>query len=377
MFYPVAKPHLTNLEKRFMNESFDSSWISSQGKFIDLFEKNFSRTLGIKNTLLVSNGTVALQLALLTLGVKSGDEVIVPSFTYISCVNAILYVGAKPVFVDIDPKNWTICVNNIEKKITKKTKCIIAIHIYGQICELNKLLKLKRKYKIHLIEDCAESHFGKYQNKYLGTFGDISTFSFFGNKIISSGEGGAICLNNNNLYKKAKIIRNQGMSEKIRFYFPIIGHNFRISNILASILYGQFKRRNFLIFERKKIFKEYISILSKYDFFLLKELENYSSYWLFSIQLNKKYFKNIKPSRDKLLINLRKNGIDTRPFFLPIHKMPPYKKFFMKNSSRLANTDLVSYSGLNLPTYVGLRKIDIVKICSVLIKETHKLLKFR
>ena len=210
--YPVYQPNLSGNEKRYVQECLDSTWISSKGKFISQFENNFSKFTGIKNSVAVSNGTVALHVALLALGIGKDDEVIVPTFTYIASVNSIHYTGANPVFVDSNPYTWQIDTKKIEEKISSKTKAIMAVHIYGHPCEMEEILKIANKHKLFIIEDCAEAIGTFYKGKHAGSFGHISTFSFFGNKAITTGEGGMVCTNDDNLSDLSIRIKGQGLS---------------------------------------------------------------------------------------------------------------------------------------------------------------------
>lgn len=358
---PVAQPFINQNEIRNVNKCLKDNWISSKGIFIDKFEKEFAKYIKVKYALSCSNGTVGLHLALLALNIKKDDEVILPAFTYIATANAVKYCNAIPVFVDIKKDTWNIDPKEIEKRITKKTKAIIVVHLYGNPANMNKILKIARKYNLYVIEDAAESHGAIYQNKLVGSLGDIGVFSFFGNKIITTGEGGMITTNNKVFYKRIKLLKGQGMSEKIRYWFEIIGYNYRMTNIQTAIGLAQLKKINVFLKKREQIKNWYLFFLKKYK--LLKYLElptteknSQSVCWLFSLRIKNEYKKLI--DRDKLMSFLFSKGIETRPFFYPINEMPPYK-YLNLTKRDLPNTYEVSYTGLNLPTFYQLRKIDV------------------
>lgn len=359
---PISKVSYVGNEKKYAFDAINSSWISSNGKYIHKFEELFSKLNKIKYSLGVINGTKAIELALLALNIQKNDEVIVPSFTFIASVNPIVLLGGRPVFVDIDPKTLCIDPNQVKNKITKKTKGIIAVHLYGHPCDMIELKKIANKNKLWIIEDCAEAHFSKINDKFVGMFGDIATFSFFGNKIITCGEGGAVNTNNKFLYKKLKLIRGQGMSDKRRYYFNHLGSNYRLSNICSSILLAQLEKYQSIIHKRKKIKRIYSDYFKSNKYLKLKfEADNVKvSDWLISIIIINK-----KVNRNKLLDFLSKNGVETRPFFPPVHKMKHLKRFIKKDSS-LKYTNKISKIGFNLPIYNDMTKKDVIFICRLI-----------
>jgi perosamine synthetase len=345
MKIPVARPDLGELERKYLLDAFDSSWISSSGKYLNLVESLLPDFTGKPLNALTCNGTVAIHLALKALEIGPGDEVITPSFTFVATVNSILYCGAKPVFADISLNNLCLDMDSIIKKVNKKTKAIIFVHIYGMPNDLSKLKKFCREKKIYLIEDNAEGLGAKIGNRLNGSYGDISTYSFYGNKILTSGEGGCVSTSNKKIYNKIIQLKNQGMDPNLKYFFPIVGFNYRMTNISASILYGQIKRWPLLINQRLKLYTRYIKLFENYHQFKLLEHPRNSilSPWSFPI---------ICPSdktRDYLMTELKKVDIETRPFFIPIHLMPPYKKY-AKQKENLINTSKIYRKGLNLPT---------------------------
>ena len=345
-------------EKKFVNDCLNSNWISSKGKYIKKFEKRFSNFIKIKYSITVSNGTAALHLALLALNIKKKDEVIVPTFTYISPVNAIKYIGAKVKFIDSKLKTWQIDETKLEKMITKKTRAVIVPHLYGQVSEIKKISKICRKKKIFLIEDCAEAFGCYYGKKHLGIFGDISTFSFFGSKTITTGEGGMVVTNNKKLADKIFKLKMVGVVKNRYYWHDIIGYNYRMTNICAAIGLGQLKKAKNILIKKRKVFKNYYSFLKNAKLQISKEIKNTkSSYWLINIFLaNKKI-------RDGLAKYLKKNKIETRNTFNLVHKMPMYFKKSQKNL--FPNAQILSNTGLSLPSGPNLSKLEIRKISSL------------
>ena len=347
-------------EKKFVNDCLDSNWISSKGKYIKKFEKKFSNFVKIKYSITVSNGTAALHLALLALDLKKDDEVIVPTFTYIAPVNAIKYIGAKVKFIDSKLNTWQIDETKLEKIITKKTKAIIVPHLYGQVSEIKKISKISKKKKIFLVEDCAEAFGCYYEKKHLGIFGDISTFSFFGSKTITTGEGGMVVTNNKKLADKVFKLKMVGVVKNRYYWHDIIGYNYRMTNICAAIGLGQLNKAKSILAKKRDVFRNYNFFLKNVDLQINKEIKNTrSSYWLINIFLaNKKL-------RDGLAKYLKKNKIETRNTFNLVHKMPMYFKKDQKNL--FPNAQILSNTGLSLPSGPNLSKLEIRKI-SFLIK---------
>ena len=351
---PLYKPYISKKLIRNVNNCIRSTWISSKGPYIKKFEKSISKFTGIKYSISVTNGTCAMHLALLSLGIKDKDEVIVPSFTYIGTVNPIIYVGAKPIFIDTNLNTLQIDINDIEKKISSKTKAIICPHIYGNMAEMQKIINIKKKYKIYLIEDCAESLGSYYKKKHSGNFGDISTFSFYGNKTISTGEGGMVCTNNHKLARLVFKLKTQGLKSNQKLYYhDIIGYNYRMTNVCAAIGLSQINQIKKILKRKKEIYNKYLEGFKKnLNLQVFGESKNVkSSYWLVVIILKKNNF------REKLIQYLKKNRIETRPTFSPIHKMPMYnKKLNTKNADHLGK------NGICLPSFPQIKNNQIKHI---------------
>lgn len=348
--YPVYQPTLSGNEKKYVNECLDSTWISSKGKYIEEFENKFSDFLGIKYSASVSNGTVAIHIALLALGIGPGDEVIVPSFTYIASVNAIQYTSAKPVFADSTYDKWQIDPEYVKRKITAKTKAILAVHLYGHPCEMDEILKICSDNNLFLVEDTAESFGSKYKDKFAGSFGNISTFSFFGNKTITTGEGGMVSTNDKTLHKKVVHLKGQGLAEGKEYYHDIIGYNYRMTNICAAIGCAQLERADEIIKKKRQIAEWYKKYLVELPLELQREGENiFHTFWIITIMVDD------AKNRDKLREYLKKNGIDTRPSFYPVHKMPMYNN----PEQHLPVAESLGMRGINLPSYPDLEMNDV------------------
>jgi perosamine synthetase len=360
--FPVYQPSLGKKEKEYVLECLDSTWISSKGKFITQFENSFSEFMGINHSVGVCNGTVAIHVALLALGIGLDDEVIVPSFTYIASVNAITYTGARAVFADSDKGSWQIDINKIEEKITNKTKAILAVHLYGQPCEMNTIMSLAKKYNLYVVEDCAEAFGSYYNGKHVGTIGDISTFSFFGNKTITTGEGGMVVTNNPSLRDKVVHLKGQGLAKDREYYHDIIGYNYRMTNICAAIGCAQLERANELINKKIKIANWYENKLKNLPIVFHSQVGNVKhSFWMVSILL--KDFEE----RNKIRLHLNENGIETRPTFHPVHLMPMY----YKDGLTFPIAEELGSRGINMPSYPDLIESNVDFICDK-IKEFYK-----
>ena len=367
-FIPMLQPIIGAQELYNVTDCIRSGWISSRGSYVEKFEKSFSKFIGGGFSLSVTNGTTAIELALRSLGVKRNDEVIVPDFTFAATINAVMNVGAKPVISDICKKNWTLNANLINNKITKKTKAVIVVHIYGQPCPLDEIVKLCKQKKILLIEDSAEALGSKYKSTTIGLHGDCSTHSFYANKTITTGEGGMVVFKNKKYYDLGMSIRNQGrdLNSKEKFFWHINqGSNFRMTNIQAAIGCAQLKRVNFFINKRERVFKYYKKFLrpiEKYINFIPSNKNTVNSYWLFTVLV-----KNLTIlERDKIIELLKDNyNIESRPGFYSLSTMKPYKKYA---NGKLKNSIYVSERTISLPTGVNLDSYQINYICKKFIK---------
>jgi len=370
-FIPVNEPIFIGNEIKYLKNCISSKWIGSDGKYVSEFEKKLSNYTKRKYAIAVSSGTAALDIAFASLKIKKGDEIILPSFTIISCVNEIIRRGAKPVFIDCDLTTWNVNISDIEKKITDKTKVILAVHIYGLSVDMPNLLKLGRKYNIKIIEDSSEVLGLEIKNKKCGSYGDISTFSFYTNKHITTGEGGMILTDNLQIAKRCKKLRNLFFDNKKRFYHKEIGWNYRMSNLNAAVGVAQFENLKKIIKLKRLIGSYYHNSLKNIKNIQLQPLKNnYSKniFWVFGVVIKKESKINVT----KMINLLHKKGIQTRPFFWPLHKQPFLKKNFIPKYS-LPNSEYLSKNGFYLPSGLSLKKNDVNYIC----KEFKKaLLKF-
>ena len=351
----VFEPSIGELEKKFVNRSLNSGEISSSGPAVIEFERKWAKYCNRKYGVSVSNGTVALQLSLKVLGLKKNDEIIMPSNTIISCAMAAIYNQLKIVPVDCHKENWCIDESKIEKNITKKTKAILFVNIFGHPCNMDLLKKISKKYNLFLIEDAAESHGSKYKGKICGSFGDISTFSFYANKLITTGEGGMLVTNNKNFYEKAIYYRNLCFNNKNRFVHNDLGYNFRFTNIQAQIGLAQMKRIKGLIKKKLEIANYYKNEFKKQSFFnyVKDQPWAFNTYWMFGIVTNNKLI-----TAKKLMSYLKKEKIESRPFFYGLHKQPCLDKNLSKKFN-CPNTDYISKYGLYLPSGYNLNKKKI------------------
>jgi perosamine synthetase len=358
-------PDLTGNEEKYVVEAIRSSWISSAGPFIQRFEEEFAAACETEASLALANGTVALHLAMLALNVGPGDEVIVPSLTYIATANAVRYVGAEPVFVDVDLNTWCMDPKLIENAITVRTKGIIPVHIYGHPADMDAINKIAAIHGLWVVEDAAEAHFARYKGRVVGGLAKMATFSFFGNKILTSGEGGAIAINDKQLELRMRTLRGQGVDPERRYYFPVTGYNFRITNLACAILCAQLERRDQIIESRVHIFNEYKKNLLNIAGIGFQPVADWAepARWLFCITVDKNEYGR---TRDELMAILHENGVDSRPFFLPLHKLPPFREQSRLRGEDFPITDKLSQEGMNLPTYNSLKFSDIQMICNLI-----------
>ncbi len=341
----IAMPIFNGNEKKYLNECIDTGWVSANGRFIDEFQKKFAEFCGVKYALACSNGTVTLHLALLALGIGPGDEVIMPTLTYIATANAVRYCGAIPVFVDSEFDTWNIDPSEIERAITKKTKAIIPVHLYGLPANMTEIMKISKKYKIPVIEDAAEAHGAMWNEKRVGSIGTIGSFSFFGNKIITSGEGGMLVTNDEKLYKRMKFLRSQGVDLKKKYWHLELAYNYRMTNMQAAVGLGQLEKIEWHMSERIRVASLYKKYLKGVEGVVEQRIPKNAvhSYWMYTIVLSNK----IKKSRDEVMDYMEKQNIEMRPVFYPMHVMPPYYNPMLN----CKNAEQISKRGINLPTH--------------------------
>lgn len=358
-FIPLAETVLDGNEKRYVLDCLDTGWISGSGKYVDDFEREFAAFCGVEHAVSVSSGTAALHVALLALGVAPGDEIIVPDLTYVASANAVTYCGARPVFADVDPTTWTLDPLDVARKISPATKAIMPVHLYGHPADVDPLLELASAHNLSVVEDAAEAHGAEYKGRRVGGLGDVGVFSFFGNKIITTGEGGMVTTDDKSLADKIRLLKGQGMDTARRYWFPIVGYNYRMTNIQAAIGLAQLERIKWFIEKKREVAALYdeamrsLPVLTPHEAVWAK-----SVYWLYSVCLPEEY------DRDRIMTRLLEQGIETRPFFHPMHHLPPY--YQRDGDSTLPVTTNLAARGINLPSSALLTREDIAYITSAL-----------
>lgn len=362
---PLCVPEIRGNEWKYIKECLDTNWVSTVGSYVDKFERDFADFVKAKNAVATVNGTSALHLALKVLGIGVGDEVIVPSLTFVAPVNAIKYVGAQPVFVDVCRDTFVMDANRIEELVTSKTKAILPVHIYGNAVDMDKVMEVANKYNLFVIEDATESLGTLYKGRYTGTIGHIGCFSFNGNKLITTGAGGMLVTNDEEIGKRAKFLSTQAkiILENRGFYHPEVGYNYRMPNILAAMGCAQLENINEYIEIKRNNAKMYTELLKDIKGITLPvEKEGVRHvHWLYSILIEDEF----PISRDELIKKLFHEQIETRPFFTPVHTMPAYVNC---RHDGLETTMEVSLKGINLPSSVSLKIEEIEKICSIIKK---------
>lgn len=354
---PVAAPSFPGNELRYVTECLITNWISSQGRFVGEFERSFAQFCGAKHGVAVSNGTVALHLALVLAGVGPGDEVIVPTLTFIATANAVRYTGASPVFADCDPRTWTLDPAEVERKVNESTKAIIPVHLYGHPADMDALLDIGRRHHLFVIEDAAEAHGALYKGARVGALGNVGCFSFFGNKIITTGEGGMLTTNDDALANRARILRDHGMSRTRKYWHETVGFNYRLTNLQAAIGLAQVEQIETFLAQRETVAATYGALLAGDDAIELAIQAPWAARvnWLYTLLLREGI------DRDVVLKGLNERGIDSRPTFVPIHTMPPYQ-----TAEWFPNSEAIANRGLSLPSSVDLKESDVERVCSVL-----------
>jgi perosamine synthetase len=354
---PIFEPSLTLLERKYLTQAFDEGWISSQGEFIKSFEEKFALYHDLPFGVATSNCTTALHLALLSLGIGFGDEVLCPDLTFIAPANMIKITGAVPVLVDVEEKSICIDPKKIEEKINPKTKAIIVVHAFGHAADMDPIIEIAKKYRLKIIEDVAEAPGALYKGQLVGTFGDLACYSFFANKIITTGEGGMILTKDKNIDKSLRILRDHGMSREKKYVHDVVGFNYRMTNMQAAIGLAQLERLPVILAERKKQENIYIDFFSNSPFLKTREVENWceSVHWLTTITLKNHL------NRDLLIEHLKAIGIDSRQMVYPVHMAKPYVSENTREDLRVSKR--VSLASLHLPSSTYLNDEAIKKVC--------------
>ena len=349
---PVYEPYLTGQEKKYVDECLDSLWIS-KGPFTSRFETQFAQYIGASGATTVCNGTVALHLALLALGIGPGDEVIVPTLTYIASVNAIAYTGAVPVFADSLPSTWQLDPDDVRRKITRRTKAVMAVHLYGLPCDMDRLVRICRDNNLLLIGDCAEACGSYYKGRHVGTFGDIATFSFFGNKTITTGEGGMVVASDARVAERVIRLKSQGVSPTREYWHDILGFNFRMNNVSAAIGLAQLEMVDAILEKKRRVAAWYQAKLRGQPLEMQGEVaDTRHSFWMCSALAADEL------TRDALRAHLRASGIETRPTFHPAHTMPVFR-----SEQRFPVAESIGRRGFSLPSYPALTEEIVDRVC--------------
>ena len=355
-FLPISKPFIGPREKELVLDALDSGWVSSIGKYIDEFEANFARYCGTEYALAVNNGTTGLHLALATLGLQPGDEVIVPDLTFVATANAVAYTGATPVLADIDPDTLCIDPASVKSLISERTKAIIPVHLYGHPADMDALTAIGDAHGLDIIEDAAEAHGAEYRGRKVGGLGKCGVFSFYGNKVITTGEGGMLTTNDREFYQRARRLRDHAMSPTRRYFHEERGFNYRITNLQAALGVAQLERIEDFLGRRAEIMNWYHAEIATTDSIRLNRVKNWakSAFWMICLEVD----WLDEPRRDLLMQKLKARGIDTRPYFCTMSSMPMYRQQPLPISARKAQT------GLNLPSYFELTKQEVQRVGS-------------
>jgi perosamine synthetase len=359
---PVAEPSLGERELLYVSECVLSGWVSSAGPFVTRFEELFAEFTGSRHAIAVSSGTAALHLALLGLGVGPGDEVIVPALTFVATANAASYTGAQPVFVDSEPGTWTIDPELIEGAITPRTKAIVVVHLYGHPADLDPILELAGRHGLPVVEDAAEAHGAGYKGNPVGGLGAVGVFSFYGNKIVTTGEGGMLVTDDGELAEKVRRLRAHGMSTERRYWHPVLGYNYRLTNIQAALGVAQMERIDELVAAKRRVARLYAEGLEGVPGICLPPEASWASsvYWLYSVLVDEEAFGM---GRDELMNRLAGEGLETRPVFTPLHLQPLYD-----TGARLPVAEQLAATGLSLPSAAGLSEEQVRRVTELVVE---------
>lgn len=364
---PVNEPLLNGNEKKYLSECIDSGWISSEGPFVERFEQAMAVRSGRKHGIAVCNGTAALEMAVVALELERGDEVILPAFTIISCAAAVLRMGCIPVLVDCDPLTWNMVPDEVEKKITAKTRAIMVVHIYGLPVEMDPILDIAARYGLAVIEDAAEMHGQRYKGRPCGSFGALSCFSFYPNKHVTSGEGGMVMTDDDHLAERCRSLRNLCFKAEKRFVHSELGFNFRMTNLQAAVGLAQVERLDEFIGRKRTMGALYDELLSGVAGIQLPvSVTSYAEniYWVYGIVLQ----DEIPADADRIMRLLGRRGVATRPFFWPMHEQPVFNDLGLFTGERYPVAERISRRGFYLPSGMALCPEDVKRVASILIE---------
>jgi perosamine synthetase len=359
---PVAEPELGEEELRNVVQAVKSGWISSKGEFIRRFEEGFARYCGARYGVATSSGTTALHLALTALGIGPGDEVLVPSLTFVATANAVVYTGARPVFIDSHPDYWCMDPDKLEEQITSRTKAIIPVHLYGHPCNMDAVVEIAERHNLYLVEDAAEAHGAEYKRRKVGSFGYIACFSFYGNKIITTGEGGMCLTSDEGLYRKMLVLRDHGATPGRQYWHERIGFNYRMTNLQAAVGVAQLEKLDDFVQRKRRLAGWYNSLLGETEGIRLPVEMRWARnvYWIYSFLVT----DGFPLSRDELMARLAEEGIETRPLFWAVHLLPPYR-----DGRSLPQAERLCQSGISLPSAVTMTQEQVEHVAALIQRE--------
>jgi perosamine synthetase len=356
---PVFAPWLSDNVRRYVLDCVESGWISSLGQYVGRFEREFAAFCETRYGVATSNGTTALHLALVTLGIGPGDEVLVPDLTFVATANAVRYTGAPPVLVEADRRTWTLDPDDAAAKVTARTRAIVPVHIYGHPADMDPLADLARRHGLRVVEDAAEAHGARYKGRRVGGLGDLGVFSFYGNKIITTGEGGMLVTDDPALAERAAFLRDHAMDPRRRYYHPEVGFNYRMTNIQAAIGCAQLEQAEAILDRRKVLAATYEAELAGLPGLVRPPAAPWAEnvYWMYSVLVEPGFGRD----RDAVREGLRARGVDSRPFFVPLHEQPPYRE-----AAAFPVATALARTGLNLPSGTGLTSAEIATVGAAL-----------
>ena len=356
MYLPTAEPYFDEKELKYVTEAVSSGWVSSAGKFIGKFEEAFSRFVGSEFAVSCSSGTAALHLALKAFDIGAGDEVIVPTLTFIATASSVVHAGATPVFADSEIKTLNIDPEKIEQCISERTKAIIVVHLYGHPADMDPIVKIAKRHNLIVIEDAVEAHGARYKGRMVGSIGDIATFSFYGNKVITTGEGGLVVTNRGDIAERVRLLRDHGMDRSKGYWHPVLGFNYRMTNMQAALGVAQMEKITEIIQRKRMLAKGYSELLHELPGLTTPKEMDWAThiYWLYTILID----NHVSPvNRDALVRGLVDNGIDARPVFVPMHKQPIFD-----SGGKFPTAEKISQQGLTLPSSVNLLEVDQLRV---------------
>jgi perosamine synthetase len=361
-FIPISNPALVGNELKYVTDCVQTSWISSVGSYVQRFEERFAEFCGTEHAVACSNGTTALHLALLALGVKPGDEVIVPTLTYVATANAVAYCNATPVFVDSESRTWNMDPAKIESLITSRTKGIIVVHLFGHSVDMDAIMEIARRHRLFVLEDAAEAHGAEYKGRRVGSIGNAATFSFFGNKIITTGEGGMVTTNDRALADEMRRLKNHGMDPQRKYWFPTVGYNYRMTNVACAIGLGQLEMIDWHLARRQELAGWYQEFLAGAPNLAWQTVESWAKHvwWLFTVTID----ETVPLNRFEIIDKLKSRNVEGRQIVYPIHELPPYQN--PAHYSQFPVATRTVERGLHLPTWAGLTRAQVKHVCDSL-----------